>query len=123
MPIRLIGFLIGVNVATKPKRRVLKSDTTPTEVKSNDTKPVRGRKDKRENKTKPQGAFGWFRVNIFPGYFVSSWKELRLVTWPNRKETRQLTTAVILFAIAVGVVVALIDVLLDKIFKKVILKQ
>ena len=51
-----------------------------------------------------------------------SWKELRLVTWPNRKQSRQLTSAVIIFSILFGALVALVDFGLDKLFKEVILK-
>jgi preprotein translocase SecE subunit len=55
-------------------------------------------------------------------YFMSAWKELRQVTWPGRKETRQLTLAVFIFATVFGVMITLTDYGLDKVFKKVILK-
>jgi preprotein translocase SecE subunit len=55
-------------------------------------------------------------------YFRDSWKELRLVTWPGRKETRQLTLAVFAFAIVFGLMVTVTDYGLDKVFKKLILK-
>ncbi|HET8709500.1 MAG TPA: preprotein translocase subunit SecE [Candidatus Saccharimonadales bacterium] len=58
---------------------------------------------------------------LIPPYFKNSWRELRMVTWPNRKQTRQLTFAVILFSIVFGVLVALVDFGLDKLFKNVIL--
>jgi len=54
-------------------------------------------------------------------YFISAWKELRQVTWPGRKETRQLTLAVFIFATVFGLMVTLTDYGLDKVFKKVIL--
>ena len=60
---------------------------------------------------------------LFPKYFRNSWKELRLVTWPNRKQTRQLTLAVVIFATIFGVLIAITDYGLDKVFRKVILKQ
>lgn len=65
----------------------------------------------------------WLGKKIVPAYFKNSFKELKLVTWPNRKESRQLTTAVIVFAVVLSLIVALIDLGLDKVFKKVILKQ
>lgn len=65
----------------------------------------------------------WLARHIIPRYFRNSWAELKLVTWPSQKQTRQLTTAVILFAIVLGFVVTLVDFGLDKVFKKVILKQ
>ncbi len=58
---------------------------------------------------------------LIPPYFKNSWKELRMVTWPNRRTTYRLTVAVIIFSIIFGVIVALVDFLLDKLFKKVIL--
>jgi len=59
---------------------------------------------------------------LWSPYFRNSWKELRQVTWPNGKQSRQLTTAVILFAVTFGIIIALLDFGLDKIFKQVLLK-
>jgi preprotein translocase SecE subunit len=59
---------------------------------------------------------------LVPRYFRNSFRELRQVTWPNGKESRQLTLAVILFAIIFGALVAAIDLGLDKVFKQVLLK-
>jgi preprotein translocase SecE subunit len=65
----------------------------------------------------------WLGRMFVPNYFKHSFKEIRLVTWPNWKESRQLTIAVVLFALILCIIVSLIDLGLDKIFKKVILKQ
>lgn len=62
---------------------------------------------------------GWF----MPRYFINSWRELRQVAWPNRKETWRLTGAVFIFAVVFGALVAVVDKGLDEFFKKVILKQ
>jgi preprotein translocase SecE subunit len=59
---------------------------------------------------------------IFPAYFRKSWRELRLVTWPNWKESRRLTFAVLVFAVIFGAVIAVVDYGLDKVFKDVLLK-
>jgi preprotein translocase SecE subunit len=59
---------------------------------------------------------------LLPSYFRNSWKELRQVTWPNRRESWQLTSAVIVFAAIFGVMIALVDYGLDKLFKQVLLK-
>jgi preprotein translocase SecE subunit len=59
---------------------------------------------------------------LVPRYFVNSWREVRQVSWPNRRETWRLTAAVFIFAIVFGSLVALVDKGLDEIFKKVILK-
>ena len=59
---------------------------------------------------------------LFPTYLRQSWRELRLVTWPSRKESFRLTFAVLLFAIIFGGLVAAVDFGLDKLFKQILLK-
>jgi preprotein translocase SecE subunit len=59
---------------------------------------------------------------LVPRYFVNSWREVRQVVWPSRRETWRLTLAVFVFAIVFGAMVAGVDKGLDEIFKKVILK-
>jgi len=58
---------------------------------------------------------------IIPSYFRNSWHELKLVTWPTRRESWQLTLAVILFAVIFGALVTIVDYGLDKVFRKVLL--
>lgn len=55
-------------------------------------------------------------------YVRSSWQELQMVTWPTRREGRRLTTAVIIFAIVFGALIAAVDFGLDKLFRQVLLK-
>jgi len=59
---------------------------------------------------------------IVPRYFVNSWREVRKVVWPSRKETWRLTLAVFIFAVVFGAMVAGVDKGLDEIFKKLVLK-
>ena len=59
---------------------------------------------------------------VLPKYIRNSWKELKLVTWPNWKTSRKLTIAVIIFAIVFGVTVAIVDFLLNKLFRDILLK-
>jgi preprotein translocase SecE subunit len=59
---------------------------------------------------------------LMPRYFVNAWREVRLVTWPTRKETWRLTLAVFIFAIIFGALVAGVDKVIDEIFKKVVLR-
>lgn len=59
---------------------------------------------------------------LVPRYFINSWRELRQVYWPNRRETWRLTLAVFVFAIVFGALVAGVDKGLDEVFKKVVLK-
>jgi preprotein translocase subunit SecE len=76
-------------------------------------------------------AFRWFfRLRIMRflgritglGFIRSSWQELRLVTWPTRREGRRLTTAVIIFSVVFGTLIAVVDYGLDKLFRQVLLK-
>lgn len=59
---------------------------------------------------------------LVPPYFRKSWAELKLVTWPNRTQSRQLTVAVLIFAIIFGAAIAGVDWVLDKIFRNILLK-
>ncbi len=58
---------------------------------------------------------------FFFRYFRNSWKELKLVTWPDRKQTMQLTFAVFVFAFVFGVMITLTDMGLERIFKQLLL--
>ena len=59
---------------------------------------------------------------LLPLYFRNSWRELRQVQWPKRREARDLTFAVLAFAIVFGGVVAFVDYGLDKLFRNILLK-
>lgn len=122
----------------KPKRRIVKKVETvreKAEKASDDSNQPRrlqktrrragapfrllGRFFSRLNKIKPFRIIGLILV---PRYFRNSWKELRQVTWLKFGVARRLTGAVIIFAIIFGAVVALLDFILDKLFKEVLLK-
>jgi preprotein translocase SecE subunit len=66
--------------------------------------------------------FRWISYIFVPPYVRNSWRELRLVTWPNGRQTRQLVNAVIIFSVVFGIIVAIVDFGLDKLFKEIILK-
>jgi preprotein translocase SecE subunit len=73
----------------------------------------------------PKNKFGRFlnkRRYFIPKYFRESFKELKEVTWPDRKQTTQLTIAVFVFAITFGIMVAVVDYGLDRIFKRILIK-
>lgn len=55
-------------------------------------------------------------------FIRGSWQELKEVTWPTRREGRRLTTAVIIFSVIFGALIAAVDYGLDKLFKQVLLK-
>jgi preprotein translocase SecE subunit len=59
---------------------------------------------------------------LIPPYIRHSSEELKLVTWPSWKQSRQLTYAVLVFAVVFGTTIALVDFGLDKLFKNILLK-
>ena len=59
---------------------------------------------------------------LLPKYIRNSWRELRLVTWPDRVTSWKLTYAVVIFSILFGLIVAGVDFVLGKIFKELIIK-
>jgi preprotein translocase SecE subunit len=73
-------------------------------------------------KTRPARFVGRILAKVFAiNYFKNSWKELKLVTWPNAKETTKLTLAVFAFAITFSLFIAVVDYGLDKVFQKLLL--
>jgi preprotein translocase SecE subunit len=58
---------------------------------------------------------------LTPKYFRNSWKEIKLVTWPDFKTTWKLVFAVFVFSIIVGGFIALLDYGLEKAFREIIL--
>jgi preprotein translocase SecE subunit len=59
---------------------------------------------------------------LLPKFIRNAFAELKFVEWPTRKQTRQLTFAVLMFAIVFGVVITVVDYGLDKLFRSIILK-
>ena len=59
---------------------------------------------------------------LAPKFARNAFNELRLVTWPNARETRRLTFAVLAFATIFGIVIAGVDYGLDKAFRALFLK-
>lgn len=53
-------------------------------------------------------------------YFAGSWRELRQVTWPNRRATWALTVAVIVFTVIMTLFIVLIDTGLKLLFERII---
>ena len=54
------------------------------------------------------------------GYFKGSWTELKQVRWPNRKSTWGMTAAVLLFSGFFVVLITLLDIGFDELFKLII---
>lgn len=116
---------------TRSKRRLRPVQTVREQAKS-----TAARDEKKTSKARPSKiprAIGkpfrtivrglkWLGRHIIPKYLRGAFSSLRQVTWPNRKETRQLTTAVMIFAIVFATIITLIDYGLDKVFKRIFLK-
>ena len=72
-------------------------------------------------KTRPARSVGRVLASVLLfRYFRESWKELRKVTWPTRRETYKLTLAVFVFAVSFGLLIAVVDYGLDKVFKQLL---
>lgn len=123
----------------KSKRRLIKKVETVRErvekaAEGSEAKPRRlrttthkasapfrliGRFFSRLNRIKVFRIIGYI---IVPPYFRNSWHELRQVTWLKLSMSLRLTFAVIIFAVIFGIVIALLDFVLDKLFREVLLK-
>jgi preprotein translocase SecE subunit len=67
-------------------------------------------------------AFRFIGYIFVPPYFRNSFKELKLVTWPGKRQSIRLTYAVLGFSIVFGLAIAIVDYGLDKLSKQVLLK-
>lgn len=74
-------------------------------------------------RTKPVRFIGrWLGRILWPRFLRNAWAEIKLVTWPSRKVTWNLTIAVLIFALIFGLSAAGIDWVLDKIIKRIIFR-
>lgn len=71
-------------------------------------------------------AWKWLRKYVlrspFGGYFVSSWQELKQVTWPDRKTSVKLTGVVITFTLIFVAFTALLDLGFERVAREIFLK-
>ncbi len=74
-------------------------------------------------KTKPARFVGRLLAKVLLiNYIRNSWSELRQVEWPDRRTTIKLTLAVFMFAFAFAILIGVVDLGLDKLFKKLLLQ-
>jgi len=66
--------------------------------------------------------FRWLGRILWPRYFRNSFRELRQVTWPSRRETWKLTFAVLTFAVVFGFLVTITDFGLVKVIRRIVLR-
>lgn len=126
-----------------PKRRLKAPQTVREKSLDSRSKPIKAKRRSRaytllkkpftklNNQLKKLNKFKAFRIIskvlrfigkiIVPSYIRSSFSELKLVTWPNRKESRRLTFAVLAFAVVFGVLIASLDYGLSQLFKAILL--
>jgi preprotein translocase SecE subunit len=81
-------------------------------------KAAKTTKEKVKNqpkKSQPRASSGLF------GYFKNSWRELRLVRWPNRRATWSFTFAVLLFSAFFMLVILGLDAGFEFLFKRFVL--
>ncbi len=124
----------------KPKRRLKAPQTVREKAKESSAKPVKPKRfisfrKKLKAPFKKLASFlnkyKLFRIIakilkfigkiIVPSYIRSSWRELKYVTWPNRRESRRLTFAVLAFSVVLGALIATLDYGLSNLFKAILL--
>lgn len=64
----------------------------------------------------------WIGLILVPPYVRNSFRELKLVSWPDFRQSWRLTFAVLAFAAVFGAFIAGVDYGLDKLFKDILLK-
>ncbi len=87
-------------------------------------KPKKKLVTKKDSEKSPKATKPGKKLNVFRRigqYFVGAWHELRQVRWPNRRQTWELTVAVILFSLLLGATIFGLDALFTWLFKTVIL--
>lgn len=142
---RLFNFEESCKVAEKKKKRIIKKSESVREraakkaedsgkttkarrVVRSASKPLSGASKAGRKEFHPiklpdnkLGALLGKRVRFVPKYFRNAWQEIKLVEWPTARETSKLTFAVIVFALAFGLIVYVVDKGLDKVFRELLL--
>lgn len=83
-------------------------------------KPKVVKKTKAKAKAEPKADKRRFKLGLL-GYFKNSWKELRLVRWPNRRATWSFTLAVLLFSGFFMLVILGLDAGFEFLFKRFVI--
>src|SRR3989344_2304916 len=103
------------------KKAVKRQVKTTDSVREKATKTVK-KPEKRVSRSttiKLVKPFRFLRF-IVPPYFRNSWRELKQVSWPSKKQTWQLTVAVFIFALGFAAFITILDWGLDKVFKRIL---
>ena len=59
-------------------------------------------------------------INSIKDYFVGSYRELKKVTWPTKKQTINYSVLVVALSIGTAVFFSILDYIFDAIFKTII---
>jgi len=59
-------------------------------------------------------------VNTIKDYFVGSYRELKKVTWPSKKQTINYSILVVALSIGTAIFFSILDYIFDVIFKQII---
>ena len=97
---------IATKDATKTKAKAKAKAAEP--VKAGESESKTTKRQPKQRRRLPLGPFG--------RYLKGAWAELRLVRWPNRRATWSMTLAVLMFSVAFGVVILLLDILFQYLF-------
>jgi preprotein translocase SecE subunit len=74
-------------------------------------------------KTRPMRFIGRILASVLLlRFFRDAWRELREVQWPSVRDTARLSFAVFAFSVVFGLIIAVTDYGLDKVFKKLLLQ-
>lgn len=109
--------------AKESEKTAVAKDSKKTEMSKYAAK-VAGVKPKKAKKSLPK----WLSAILTPfkifapinRYFIDSWRELKLVRWPTRKETWKMTAAVLIFSITFAIFVVVLDGLFTFMFKSIL---
>jgi preprotein translocase SecE subunit len=94
-----------------------------TRIKAGDKKAKKAKTSSKKVGTKTKKPSKTSRTNpirAFGSYIKASFREIRLVKWPTRRETWAMTLAVVIYSLVIIAIVLLFDNIYDWLFKLVI---
>jgi preprotein translocase SecE subunit len=78
------------------------------------------------NPVRKTGAWKFLRRTVlrspFRGYFVASWRELKQVSWPDRKTAWKLTFTVVMFSVIFAIFTSSLDYGFERLAKQIFLR-
>ncbi len=101
------------------KPKTAKKVATKVKIKESEKKvKIKEKNTKQDNNKKSNNILKFFNPIIrFNRYLVASWRELKNVRWPSRKETWQKVLSIIIYGLFFIVLVLFLDNIFDYLFK------